>query len=42
MNITQKILKIMGMEIASKLIQVDVDCETRLWRAVINTAQRMS
>ena len=28
----------MGMEIASKLIQVDVDCETRLWRAVINTA----
>ena len=38
MNITQKILKIMGMEIASKLIQFDVDCETRLWRAVINTA----
>lgn len=28
----------MGMEIASKLIQFDVDCETRLWRAVINTA----
>ena len=38
MNITQKILKIMGMEIASKLIQSDIDCETRLWRAVINTA----
>jgi len=38
MNITQKILKIMGMEIASKLIQSDADCETRLWRAVINTA----
>ena len=38
MNITQKILKIMGMEIASKLIQSDVDCETKLWRAVINTA----
>ena len=28
----------MGMEIASKLIQSDADCETRLWRAVINTA----
>jgi hypothetical protein len=38
MNISQKILQIMGMEIATKLIEPNLDCETKLWRAVINTA----
>jgi len=38
MNISQKILHIMGMEIATKLIETNIDCETKLWRAVINTA----
>jgi hypothetical protein len=38
MNISQKILHIMGMEIATKLIEQNSDCETKLWRAVINTA----
>ena len=38
MNISQKILHIMGMEIATKLIEQNTDCETKLWRAVINTA----
>ena len=28
----------MGMEIAAKLVETNIDCETRLWRAVINTA----
>jgi len=28
----------MGMEIATKLIEPNLDCETKLWRAVINTA----
>ena len=28
----------MGMEIATKLIEQNSDCETKLWRAVINTA----
>ena len=28
----------MGMEIATKLIKPNIDCETKLWRAVINTA----
>ena len=28
----------MGMEIATKLIEQNTDCETKLWRAVINTA----
>jgi len=28
----------MGMEIAAKLVDTTVDCETKLWRAVINTA----
>lgn len=26
------------MEIATKLVETNIDCETRLWRAVINTA----
>ena len=38
MNISHKILHIMGMEIATKLIEQNTDCETKLWRAVINTA----
>jgi hypothetical protein len=38
MNISQKILHVMGMEIATKLIEPNIDCETKLWRAVINTA----
>ena len=28
----------MGMEIATKLVESHIDCETRLWRAVVNTA----
>ena len=38
MNISNTILQIMGMEIAAKLVNTTVDCETKLWRAVINTA----
>lgn len=38
MNISNTILTIMGMEIAAKLVDTNVDTETKLWRAVINMA----
>jgi hypothetical protein len=38
MNISSKILKIMGLNIAEKLIEDNPNPDIRIWRAVISLA----
>jgi len=38
MNLSNKVLKLLGMKIASQMLETEVTPETKLWRAVITLA----
>ena len=38
MNYSEKVLKLLGMELAAELLKTEIPAEQRLWRAVISLA----
>jgi len=38
MNLSNKVLKLLGMKIASQMLETEISSETRLWRSVITLA----
>jgi hypothetical protein len=38
MNLSNKVLKLLGMKIASQMLETDIPPEVRLWRAVVTLA----